>query len=119
MQILLDNSGPNVEDRIMKYSDILSATLGDMQQKLDELLDIVMSSCRPMTLEEKRQLQRLIKKLPPKNLDRVVEIIHPRNPLEKDSSEEIYVNLENEDNATLWRLYYYVQAFENAKKLLE
>ncbi|KVI02501.1 hypothetical protein Ccrd_019259 [Cynara cardunculus var. scolymus] len=75
LQVLLVNRGPKVEEKMEKHSAELSATLDRMQEKLEELLDIVISSCRPMTLAEKLQLRRLIENLPTKNLDRVVEII--------------------------------------------
>lgn len=51
---------------------------------------------RPMTLAEKHQLRRLIEKLPPKNLDRVVEIIQRGKPPEKRSSHDIDVELQHE-----------------------
>ncbi|KAA8530165.1 hypothetical protein F0562_004874 [Nyssa sinensis] len=117
LQFLLENDGLKVEQTMKKYSDELSATLGHMEQKLEELLDTVMSNCRLMTLAEKQQLQKLIQKLPPRNLDRVVEIVQHSKPSRKYSCDEIHIDLEKEDNATLWRLYYYVEAVENARKL--
>lgn len=47
-----------------------------------------------MTLAEKEQLQILIKKLPPRNLDRVVEIIQRSNPSTEHSPDTIFVDLE-------------------------
>lgn len=70
-----------------------------------------------MTLAEKQQLQKLIQKLPPRNLDRVVEIIQKNKPLEMRSPDVIHVDLEEEGNVTLWRLYIYVKTVENARKL--
>lgn len=49
-----------------------------------------------MTLAEKQQLQKLIQKLPPRNLDRVVEIIQKNKPLEMRSPDVIHVDLEEE-----------------------
>ncbi|XP_059450128.1 uncharacterized protein LOC132181083 isoform X4 [Corylus avellana] len=142
--------------------------LRHMEQQLEELLDTVLSSCRqgpsdspmyskprsrtphpqkfpytdwPMTLTEKQQLRKLVQKLPPKNLDRIAEIIRRGKPTEAQSCEEILVDLEKEvnkmrehfiwilfrisnpsknvvqDNRTLWRLYYYVEAVEKARVL--
>ncbi|XWS44090.1 hypothetical protein CRYUN_Cryun15aG0015100 [Craigia yunnanensis] len=82
-----------------------------MEQKLEETLDTIMSKC-----SEKRQLQKLIQKLPKENLVRVVEIIQHGRPAGKPC-EEIFVDLEKEENVTLWRLYYYVKAVEKAKML--
>ncbi|KAM7509205.1 hypothetical protein LguiA_019658 [Lonicera macranthoides] len=118
LQFLLENNSSKVEETMKKYSDELSTVLGYMERKLEELLDIVMSSCRSMTLAEKHQLQRMIQNLPPRNLDQVVEIIRcSRKPSKKNSCDEIHVDLEDEDNATLWRLYYYAETVENARKL--
>lgn len=49
-----------------------------------------------MTLSEKQQLQKLIQKLPPRNLDRVVEIIERNKPSGKYSSGKIHIDLEKE-----------------------
>ncbi|VVA17505.1 PREDICTED: bromodomain testis-specific [Prunus dulcis] len=40
-----------------------------------------------------------------------------RNAACTNSSDEIHVGLEKESNVTLWRLYYYVEAVEKARKL--
>ncbi|XP_058736711.1 uncharacterized protein LOC131609086 isoform X1 [Vicia villosa] len=117
LQFLLENDSVEVDEMVKKYSDELSETLGYMEQKLELLLDAVMSKCRPMALVEKQQLQRLIQRLPAENLDRVVEIICRSRPEEEQSCDKIFVDLEKEDNATLWRLYYYVEAVEKAKSL--
>ncbi|XP_057984242.1 uncharacterized protein LOC131168654 isoform X2 [Malania oleifera] len=116
LKFLLENDSSQVEGTMKKYSDELSATLKHMEQQLEELLDTVMSRCRPMTLTEKQQLRNLIQNLPPRNLDRVVEIIQHSKPAETHSCEEIHVDLEKEDDATLWRLYYYIKAVESAGK---
>ncbi|PSS30189.1 Transcription factor like [Actinidia chinensis var. chinensis] len=111
LQFLLENDALKVKESIKKHSDELSTTLGHMEQLLEVILDTVVSNCRLMTLTEKQQLQRLIQKLPPRNLDRVVEIIRHDMRFGRYSSDEIY------DNTTLWRLHYYVEAIENARKL--
>ena len=49
-----------------------------------------------MTRTEKRQLQKLIQKLPKENLVRVVEIIQHGRPVGKPCGEEIFVDLEKE-----------------------
>lgn len=51
-----------------------------------------------MTLAEKQQLRKLIQNLPPKNLDRAVEIIRRGKPTEAQSCDEIFVELEKEVN---------------------
>eukprot|EP00257_Ricinus_communis_P020331 XP_015579536.1 uncharacterized protein LOC8260352 isoform X3 [Ricinus communis] len=116
LHFLLQSDASLVEETIRKYSDQLFATLSCMEKQLEELLDNVVSTCRPMTLIEKKHLQKLIQKLPPKNLNRVVEIVQHSKP-EAQSCEEIFIDLELEDNIMLWRLYYYIEAVEKAKKL--
>lgn len=49
-----------------------------------------------MTHDEIRQLQKQIQKLPPRNLDRVVEIISQGKPVEEKPSDEFQVDLEKE-----------------------
>jgi len=117
LQSFLENDSLECEEIVKKYSDELSQTLRHMEQQLEQLLDTVLSSCRPMTLTEKQQLRKLVQKLPPKNLDRIVEIIQHGKPTEAQSSDEILVDLEKEDNTTLWRLYFYVEAVEKARVL--
>ncbi|XP_019183504.1 PREDICTED: uncharacterized protein LOC109178325 isoform X2 [Ipomoea nil] len=117
LPFLLQNDSSTVEEVLKKHSDDLSVMLEKMEQKLEELLDIVMSKCRLMTLSEKQQLQRMIKNLPPRNLDSVVKIIQRHRKSNANSCHEIHIDLEKEDNVTLWRLYFYIEAVENAKKL--
>ncbi|KAJ0113607.1 hypothetical protein Patl1_02884 [Pistacia atlantica] len=118
LQFLLENDSLQVEEMLKKYFDELSATLGHMEQQLEELLNAVVSKCRPMTLFEKHELRKMIQKLPPNNLDRVVEIVRHNKSAEPQSSDEYFVDLEKEDNITLWRLYYYVNAVQKARELL-
>ncbi|XP_050270985.1 uncharacterized protein LOC126714741 isoform X2 [Quercus robur] len=115
LQFFLENDTLEVEDTVNKFSDELSAKLGYIEQQLEELLGAIMSTCRAMTLTEKQQLRKLIQKLPPKNLDRVVEIIQHGKLAEPQSRDEIFVDLEKENNITLWRLYYYIGAVEKAR----
>ncbi|XP_016470494.2 uncharacterized protein LOC107792774 isoform X1 [Nicotiana tabacum] len=117
LQFLLKNDSAKVESVMKKHCDELLDTLGYMEEKLEELLDIVMSNCRLMTLPEKQHLRRLIRDLPPRNLDRVVEILCRGKQVE--SCSEVHVDLEKEDKATLWRLYFYTETVENAKRLHE
>ncbi|KAG6656564.1 hypothetical protein CIPAW_04G030700 [Carya illinoinensis] len=113
----LENDSLEFEEMVKKHSDELSATLGHMEKQLEELLDTVRSTYRPMTLIEKQQLRKLIQKLPPKNLDWVVQIIQHGKMAKAQSCDEIFVDLEKEDNKTLWRLYSYVKSVERATAL--
>ncbi|XP_039009940.1 uncharacterized protein LOC120138549 [Hibiscus syriacus] len=129
----------SVNDLSMEVDELVH-----MEQKLEETLDTIMSKCRygfvpeeltalsvlytpcysamdirPMTRTEKRQLQKMIQQLPNINLVRLVEIIQRGRPTRNTCGEEIFVDLETEENATLWRLYYYVEAVEKAKMLAQ
>ncbi|TKY63169.1 Transcription factor GTE1 [Spatholobus suberectus] len=102
---------------LLENDNVEVAGNGYMEEQLELLLDTIMFKCRSMTLAEKQQLQSLIQKLPARNLDRVVELICRNRPVEEQSCDEIFVDLEKEGNATLWRLYYYIEAVEKAKSL--
>ncbi|RAL40933.1 hypothetical protein DM860_008631 [Cuscuta australis] len=115
--VLLQSESSIVEEGLKRVSDDLSAVLGHMEQELKELLDAVMSKCRLMTLAEKQELQRMIKNLPPRNLDSVAEIIHCQGQSDAHSCNEMHIDLEKEDNVKLWHLYFYAKAVENATKL--
>ncbi|KAL5717999.1 hypothetical protein ACHQM5_010945 [Ranunculus cassubicifolius] len=114
------------DEKLMENADFLLKTSSDelhekmenMEQQLENYLNVITSNCRKMTIEEKVELRNLIEKLPTKNLDRVVDIILQRRKLpEGEAGNVLHVDLENEDNVTLWRLYYYVEAVERAKHL--
>ncbi|XP_031737663.1 uncharacterized protein LOC101211269 isoform X2 [Cucumis sativus] len=117
LQFFLDNYSEQIEDVVAKFSNDLSGTLGHMEQQLEEVLDSVLSNFRPMTFKEKEELQKLIQKLPPENIRRVAEIVIQHRTDKTDLSGEIHIGLDKENNTTLWRLYYYVEAVEKAKKL--
>ncbi|KAF6176942.1 hypothetical protein GIB67_027742 [Kingdonia uniflora] len=116
LETILECGGPQAEEVVKKYSDELSAKLDHMEEQLEGFLDLVVSKGRNMTLAEKQQLKKLIQSLPQKNLERVAEIVQRKKPhgAEDHPSDEIHIDMENEDNGTLWRLYYYVQAYKNA-----
>ncbi|XP_073157302.1 uncharacterized protein [Henckelia pumila] len=117
IRFLLENDSTKVEELMNKHSDEFFSMLQHMEQKLEELLSAVMTTCRQMTPNEKQQLCKRIKELPPRNVDRVVEILGHSKASRKDSSNEVHVDLDCEDKITLWRLYFYVAAIEKAKTL--
>ncbi|XP_058760529.1 uncharacterized protein LOC131633868 isoform X2 [Vicia villosa] len=96
LQFLLENDSVEVDEMVKKYSDELSET-GIWNKNLSYFLTRLCQSAE--------------------NLDRVVEIICRSRPEEEQSCDKIFVDLEKEDNATLWRLYYYVEAVEKANSL--
>ncbi|KAL0549461.1 hypothetical protein IC582_013943 [Cucumis melo] len=117
LQFFLDNYSEQIEDVVTEFSNDLSGTLGHMAQQLEEVLDSVLPNFRPMTFKEKEQLQKLIQELPSENIRRVAEIVIQHRTDKTDLSGEIHIDLDKENNTTLWRLYYYVEAVEKAKKL--
>ncbi|KAK1290061.1 hypothetical protein QJS10_CPB18g00608 [Acorus calamus] len=95
----------------------IDAKLRKMGQQLEEYMNILMSMFRPMTLAEKQQLLNMIKKIPRNALDRVINIIQSRKPSESNPPDEIHVDLEEEDDVTLWRLYFHVKLVATANNI--
>ncbi|KAL6139521.1 hypothetical protein ACLB2K_057825 [Fragaria x ananassa] len=103
--LIQSNNSLQVEEAVKKYSDQYYAELGHMEQQLEKILDTVMSKCRLMTIHEKHKLGNLIQKLPPENLDRVMEIIQNGNPAYTSSSDEVHVDLEKEVTCNFTQLF--------------
>ncbi|KAK4781870.1 hypothetical protein SAY86_015972 [Trapa natans] len=108
VHFLLKKDSSKVEAMIKKYSDELSITLEKMAQQLEEVLDMIMSKCRLMTLSEKEQLRISVLQLPRDKLCRATEIIGRKEGSETEPN--------NEDTA-LWRLHYYVKALQRSEVL--
>lgn len=68
------------------------------------------TSSRAMSVEEKRHLGQSLGRLPPDNLSHVIQIIAQKNPSFNINSDEVEVDIDAQDPATLWRLQRYVQA---------
>ncbi|XP_030530850.2 uncharacterized protein LOC115741212 isoform X2 [Rhodamnia argentea] len=117
LQFLLASDQLRVDQMLKKYSDEHSSKLEYMGKQLEELLDTVASKCRSMTRKEKIQLQKLIRNLPQDNLERVVGILGRNDSSKTNLRDAVSVDLEKEDNGTLWRLYFYIRAEEKARKL--
>ncbi|KAH9791081.1 NET domain-containing protein [Citrus sinensis] len=132
LQFLLESDSSEVEETVKKYSDELFATVISrtfrfyVRKAFRPFIDIVCGLVagwspelyRPMTRPEKQELRKLIQKLPQNNLARVVEIVQHSKLADSRPSDEYFVDLEKEDNVTLWRLFYYVKAVEKARELL-
>lgn len=63
---------------------------------LISLMDKLCITCRPMTCIEKHRLGKMIRKLPEKALDRVIQILKLSNFSANDLPERIFVDLEKE-----------------------
>ncbi|XP_009129415.1 uncharacterized protein LOC103854235 [Brassica rapa] len=113
-------SNPDIVKKLTsRYSNVLLHELDDMQQQLENILDDVVATCRPMSRGEKLDLRKAIMELPGGNRDRIAGIVeeHCRTS-GKEFSDEVIANLDqSEDNTMLWRLHFYVGAVKNAQKL--
>ncbi|CAN7044875.1 unnamed protein product [Brassica rapa subsp. trilocularis] len=113
-------SNPDIVKKLTsQYSNVLLHELDDMQQQLENILDDVVATCRPMSRGEKLDLRKAIMELPGGNRDRIAGIVeeHCRTS-GKEFSDEVIANLDqSEDNTMLWRLHFYVGAVKNAQKL--
>ncbi|ERN10540.1 uncharacterized protein LOC18438711 [Amborella trichopoda] len=108
-------SGVKSDENVKSHSSALLSKLGQMEQQLEELLNVVMSCCRPMFFDEKVELCHRIRKLPCDNLYRLIEILRPKKA--STESDDIQVDLEMEDNATLWRLHFYTEMVTKSRKI--
>lgn len=112
---LIEESGETRPEALQKFSDGLLRKLSKMAQGVDDLLNTVACNCRSMTTAEKIELGNRIHKLPEKALDHMVEVVKMRKP-EIWGSDKVSFNLGRLDDATLWRLYYYVETVLKAKQ---
>ncbi|CAN6857602.1 unnamed protein product [Brassica oleracea] len=113
-------SNPDIVKKLTsQYSNVLLHELDDMQQQLENILDDVVATCRPMSRGEKLDLRKAIMELPGGNRDRIAGIVQEHCKTSgKDFSDEVIANLDqSEDNIMLWRLHYYIGAVKNAQKL--
>ncbi|KAL8159229.1 hypothetical protein V2J09_000766, partial [Rumex salicifolius] len=117
MQVDDNEDRIQLEQILEKHAKEYTLILNHMDKQLEAILETAISRCRTMTRVEKQELKASIQKLPPKNLDRVAEILFRNKPSDLSSPDEVFVDLEDEDNTTLWRLYFYVMAVDNARKL--
>ncbi|XP_024359481.1 transcription factor GTE1 isoform X4 [Physcomitrium patens] len=83
----------------------LDKQLEDLKQQATPKL-----SSRAMSVEERRHLGQSLGRLPPDNLSHVIQIIAQKNPSFNMNSDEVEVDIDAQDPATLWRLQRYVQA---------
>lgn len=84
--------------------------LEELDKQLEELKQQATPKfSRVMSVEEKRHLGQSLGKLPPDNLSHVIQIIAQKNPLFNINSDEVEVDIDAQDPATLWRLQRYVQ----------
>ncbi|XP_044493198.1 transcription factor GTE4-like isoform X3 [Mangifera indica] len=69
---------------------------------------------RDMTYEEKQRLSLNLQDLPSDKLDHVVQIIKKRNPVLSQQDDEIEVDIDSFDPATLWELDRFVNNYKKS-----
>jgi len=67
-------------------------------------------------MDQKREISDCINKLPAEKMCEVVQIIQESIPLET-GQEEIELDIESFDNATLWKLYQFVKDDQKKPKM--
>ncbi|KAG0564333.1 hypothetical protein M758_8G097700 [Ceratodon purpureus] len=96
---------------VEKLTEQYAAQLEELDKQLEELKQQATPKfSRAMSVEEKRHLGQSLGKLPPDNLSHVIQIIAQKNPSFNAHSDEVEVDIDAQDPATLWRLQRYVQA---------
>jgi hypothetical protein len=73
------------------------------------------STQREMTFDEKRALSTALESLPPEKLGRVVEIIQEANALGDEDKEELELDIDLLESATLWKLQRFVASVNTEK----
>ncbi|KAL2629149.1 hypothetical protein R1flu_013835 [Riccia fluitans] len=92
-----------------KFVGDVARQLEELNKQLEELKQKATPKCRVMSIEEKRQLGHSLGRLPADNLQRVIQIIAQKNPGFNASADEVEVDIDAQEPATLWRLHRYVQ----------
>ncbi|KAH8969130.1 hypothetical protein BDL97_02G018200 [Sphagnum fallax] len=94
-----------------RMADDFARQLEELDKKLEDLKQqTTPKNSRAMSIEEKRHLGHSLGRLPPDNLNHVIQIIAQKNPEFNATADEVEVDIDAQDPATLWRLHRYVQA---------
>lgn len=86
----------------------LSNELFQVDSQLEELKETVVKRCRNISIEEKRNLGRALSMLPAEDLNKVLEIVAKNNPHFPIQDEEVELDLDAQNEFTLWRLKFFV-----------
>lgn len=70
---------------------------------------MVVTRCRKISIEEKRNLGIALTKLSPEDLSKALEIVAQNNPLFPASAEEVELDIDAQSELTLWRLKFFVK----------
>ena len=93
-----------------KISKVKSRNTPSTTRKKRDPIEKKIRSMPKMTIEEKRELSEIIKQLPHHHIPTVIHIIQTRMPAINDNDEEIEIDIDKLDDATLRHLERYVKA---------
>nr|XP_016465162.1 PREDICTED: transcription factor GTE6-like isoform X3 [Nicotiana tabacum] len=92
-----------------KLARDLCNELYEVDTHLEELREMVVTRCRKISIEEKRNLGIALTKLSPEDLSKALEIVAQNNPLFPASAEEVELDIDAQSELTLWRLKFFVK----------
>ncbi|OIT38342.1 PREDICTED: transcription factor GTE6-like isoform X2 [Nicotiana attenuata] len=92
-----------------KMARDLCNELYEVDTHLEELREMVVTRCRKISIEEKRNLGLALTKLSPEDLSKALEIVAQNNPLFPASAEEVELDIDAQSELTLWRLKFFVK----------
>lgn len=92
-----------------KIARDLCNELYEVDAHVEELREMVVSRCRKISIEEKRNLGIALTKLSPDDLSKALEIVAQNNPLFPASAEEVELDIDAQSELSLWRLKFFVK----------
>ncbi|XP_059308321.1 transcription factor GTE6 isoform X1 [Lycium ferocissimum] len=92
-----------------KIARDLCNELYEVDTHVEELREMVVRTCRKISIEEKRNLGIALTKLSPDDLSKALEIVAQNNPLFPASAEEVELDIDAQSELTLWRLKFFVK----------
>ncbi|KAH7667216.1 Bromodomain-containing protein [Dioscorea alata] len=104
----LENMQTAQEAAIVKMARATNNRLAELNLNLDELREAVAHKCR-MSAEDKRKLCTALSYLSDEDLVKVLGIIAESNPGFQAMSEEVDINLDEQSEATLWKLKFFLK----------
>ncbi|KAK6144780.1 hypothetical protein DH2020_021600 [Rehmannia glutinosa] len=92
-----------------KMARDISNELYDIDLHIEELREMVVQKCRPISNEEKRQLGVALSKLCPEDLSKALEIVAQNNHNFQATAEEVDLDISAQSESTLWRLKFFIK----------
>lgn len=92
-----------------KIAKDLSNELYEVDTHLEELREKVVKKCRKISVEDKRKIGTALSKLSPEDLRKALEIVARNNPNFPLDDEEVNLDMDAQNELTLWRLKLFVK----------